>query len=315
MTDYLPPPPDQGAGGWSPVGPYATSSMPRPPMRSLKGLSVALTVLFAIVALVDVGAAVARNNRAGLLDDLVSDSFGFGVSEQEILDADDAVALFSGLHILLAIGIFVVIIIWQFRHAKNAEALGVRGGLGPGWAIGGWFIPVANFVLPAVQMFQSSKGSDVAARQAARPPKGAGIVVVWGIAFAIAAMLLFSSGALVNSDDQGNVVIESFEDIEDAASSDRTASAGYVVYIVASVLGMAMVRSLSRKQTEAYAATAAGTPPAAPPQPGAWDAQPPSQPQQGTWAPPPPAPPPPAPGAPPPPPPPPPGPGAPPPPT
>ena len=42
----------------------------------------------------------------------------------------------------------VVFIIWQFRHAKNAQVLGARGGLGPGWAIGGWFIPLANYVLP-----------------------------------------------------------------------------------------------------------------------------------------------------------------------
>ena len=305
MSDYLPPPPNQGAG-WSPVGPYATSSMPRPPMRSLKGLSVALTVLFALVALVDIGAAVSRNNRAGLLDDIVDNPFS--VAEQEILDADDAVAAFAGLHILLAIALFVVVIIWQFRHAKNAEVLGVRGGLGPGWAIGGWFIPVANLVLPAVQLFQSSKGSDLAARNEGRRPKGSGLVIAWAIFFAIGGVMLFSSGALVDSDDEGNVIIESIEDIEDAASSDRTAAAGYVVFIVAGVLGLAMVRSLTKKQTDAYAAMAATTPSGSPPPPSAWGTQPPPA-QPGTWG----APPPPAPPAPPqaPPPPPPPGPAAP----
>jgi hypothetical protein len=279
-------------------------------MRSLKGLSTALTVLFAVVALVDVGAALARNNRAGLLDDIVDDPFS--VTEQKIFDADDAVAAFAGLHIVVALALFVVVIIWQYRHAKNAEALGVRGGLGAGWAIGGWFIPVANMVLPALQLFQSSKGSDLAARNEGRRPKGAGLVIAWGIAFAIGGMILFSSGALVDSDDEGNVVIESVEDIEDAASSDRTAGAGYVVFIVAAALGIVMVRSLTRKQTDAYAAIAASTPAAAPPQPGSWGAPPPPA-QPGTWGAP--QPPPPPPSPPPPPPPPPPAPGAPPPPT
>ena len=222
MSDQLPPPPP-GAGGWAPVGPYATSLMPMPPMRSLKGLTTALTVLFGILALVDVGTAMARFNRAGLLDDIVD---GGAVSldmGNKLIDADESVQTLSGLHIVMALVVLVVMIIWQFRHAKNAETLGARGGLGPGWAIGGWFIPVANLVLPMLQMFQSSKPSDVAARVQGRRGKGAPIVIVWGIAFALGALFLASSGALVQADDEGNLIIETVQDVKDAASSDRSA--------------------------------------------------------------------------------------------
>ena len=236
-------------------------------MRSLKGLSVALTILFALVALVDVGAAVARNNRAGLLDDIAASTFGLGVTEQEITDADTAVQGFGGVHLLLAIAIVVVLMIWQFRHAKNAELLGTTGGLGAGWAIGGWFIPIGNLVLPAVQMFQSSKASDVSARRHGGQPKGAGVVIAWAIAFALGGVLLASSGALVSSDDEGNIIIDDVQDIEDAASSDRTAGAGYAVLVVAAGLGAAMVRTLTNRQTNAYAATGAAAPAAASPPP------------------------------------------------
>jgi hypothetical protein len=265
MSDQLPPPPP-GAGGWAPVGPYATSLMPMPAMRSLKGLSTALTALFALLALVDAGAAQSRLHRAGLIDDVADGgpvTFDMG---SKLLDADENVQLFSGLHFVVAIALLVVMIIWQFRHAKNAETLGARGGLGPGWAIGGWFIPLANLVLPMLQLFQSSKASDVAARVQGRAAKGAGIVIAWGIAFALGALFLGSSGALVQADGEGNLVIETVQDMRDAASSDRSAGVGYLILVVAAVLGLLMVRSLSARQTAAYAAVASRTP--APPVPG-----------------------------------------------
>ena len=267
MSEFLPPPPANQP--WADAGPYGQTAMPPPAMRSLKGLAMALTVLFAVVALVDIVAAVARNNRAGLLDDLLDNPLS--VEIQDILDADDFVAGTTALHALGAVALVVVLIVWQWRHAKNAEVLGVRGGLGsPGWAIGGWFIPVANFALPGMQMFRSSKGSDIEARRVGRPPKGAGIIIAWAIVFAIAVLMLASSNAFNNTDDEGNLIVESTQDVEDAASRDRTAAAGYLVMVAAAVLGIVMVRSLTKRQTAAYAQLATPAPAAAaPPPPGA----------------------------------------------
>ena len=264
MSEYLPPPPPSGQP-WAQAGPYGYTSAPMPPMRSLRGVATAATILFVLAALVDASAAAMRMNRAGLLSDIVTDPAS--VQAQDLLDADDRVALTSVLHVLVFLAGAVVLITWQWRHAKNAETLGVRGGLGPGWAIGGWFVPLANFVLPGLQLFQSSKGSDVGARAAGRSPKGAGVVIPWAIAFGIGALLLAGSGALVESDPEGNLVIESFEDIEDAESSDRTAAYGYMVLVVAALLAIAMVRGLTDKQTAAYAQVAAAPPPPGPPPP------------------------------------------------
>ncbi|MEO6318229.1 MAG: DUF4328 domain-containing protein [Acidimicrobiales bacterium] len=292
MSSYLPQPPATGSGGWSPVGPYATSSMPRPPMRSLKGLSLALLVLLIILALTEVGAAAARSNRAGLLDDLSGSPFGGAVSFSEMSDADDAVAAFSGIHVLLLLAAGIVFIIWQFRHAKNAEVVGARGGLGPGWAIGGWFIPLANLVLPTVQIFQSSKASDVASRQEGRSPKGSALVIVWGVLFGLGLIVLAAGGALAPADDDGDFELDSFEDVDDLASSDRTASAGHVILIPAAIVGIVMTRTLSKKQALAFDATTStgqpGLPSAYPPPPGT-----PAPPPWGQSSPRPPAPPPP----------------------
>ncbi len=82
----------------------------------------------------------------------------------ELLDADDAVqTAIVAPRCCCSSSWRSSFIVWQFRHAKNARALGERGGLGPGWAIGGWFVPLANFVLPGVQIHQSSRMSDSAA--------------------------------------------------------------------------------------------------------------------------------------------------------
>ena len=280
MSSYLPQPPAPGSGGWNPVGPYATSSMPRPPMRSLKGLSVALLVLLILMALTEVGAAASRANRASLLDD-VADS-PLAVSFSEMSDADDAIAAFSGIHVLLLLAAGIVFIIWQFRHAKNAEVLGARGGLGPGWAIGGWFIPIANLVLPTLQIFQSSKASDVASRQEGRPPKGSPLVIVWGVVFSLGLLVLGAGGALAPADDDGDFELDSFEDVDDLASSDRTASAGHGIFVPAAILGIVMTRTLSKKQAAAFeSTTSTGTPgqsSAYPPPPGAPSPPPPPPP-------------------------------------
>ena len=247
------------------MGPYATSSMPMPPMRSLRGLSVALLVLFVLIALVDVVGAGALFNRASILDDFANGQFP---SFSEVDDADSTVAAALGLHLVLVVALAAVFITWQWRHAKNAEVLGARGGLGPGWAIGGWFIPLANFVLPATQLFQSSKASDLQARQQGRRSKGAGIIIAWAIVLGISAILFVVGGGLAPSDDQGNLQIESVSDIETAASGDRTAGVALVAYVAAAVVAAVMVRILTRRQTNAYAAVAATAglpaPPAAP---------------------------------------------------
>ncbi len=264
MSYLPPPPPGAGAGGWNPVGPYATSSMPMPAMRPLKGLATALLVLLILSALAQAAGAVARSNRADLIDEIVATPFAVG--EQEGIDADNAVAAASIAHWLLLIAIAVVFMNWQFRHAKNAEVLGARGGLGPGWAIGGWFIPLANFVLPALQISQSSKASDLTARQQRTKPKGGALVVLWAIVFGLGIIVLLGSGGLLPSDEEGNIVVDSISDLEEVADSDRSASSGHVILVPAALLGIAMVRSLTKKQTTAYAAVAGSTgpPPAVP---------------------------------------------------
>ncbi len=116
----------------------------------------------------------------------------------DVQDADDAVGAGVGFFGLVALAIAVVFIIWQFRHAKNAERLAGPLPLGPGWAIGGWFIPLGNYVLPQLQLYRSAAASDPDA-----PPRAgkAPSIVSSGGCSSVAGSVLFSIGRLMHPND------------------------------------------------------------------------------------------------------------------
>ncbi len=55
----------------------------------------------------------------------------------------------GGLYTLLIITTIVVFLVWENRAHKNLRALGVANAeYSSGWAIGSWFVPFANLVVP-----------------------------------------------------------------------------------------------------------------------------------------------------------------------
>jgi hypothetical protein len=59
-----------------------------------------------------------------------------------------ALSLVSNLGLVAVLVGLVLFMIWSFRAAKAARAVGIHGQWAPGWFIGAWFIPIANLVLP-----------------------------------------------------------------------------------------------------------------------------------------------------------------------
>jgi hypothetical protein len=263
-------------------------------VKPLKGLVTAVVVLLAVTGLASLWATVALFHRASV----VSDFTGFGsVTVQDVSDADSQV---SGAVGLLQFGILataVLWMIWQYRFAKNAQALRGNYGLAPGWAIGGWFVPIGNLVLPQLQLLQAAKASDpdLPVGQAAASGRAPASVAAWWVAYDLAAVL-FGIGAIMrpNKDD--------FDfDLDRFVRADRVSAFSCLIYLVAAVIAILMVRALSDRQMRAAAS-------AAPYQQGyqqpyqqgyqqpyqqpyppqqQWQQPPPQQPPQ-TWAPPPP---------------------------
>lgn len=234
-----PPPPGPFGGPPHPAGapwPGAPGALDRRP-PALAGLAVALTILLAITALAAAGMAYAFFDRAGLVSNDTIDFSDLAAIES----ADDLVAVLTTLYLLLTVATAVVFIIWQYRHAVGATRLGARLALGPGWAIGGWFIPLANLVLPALQMGGSARASDPR-----RPGRVPPIIPAWAVAYALGAILTGVAGALRPNDSFSD------GDLDDFATSDRIAAVGSLVLALAGVLAIVLVRQLTAAQQRAF---------------------------------------------------------------
>lgn len=214
---------------------------PGQPVR-LRPLSVALSVLLPIVALACLLAAVLLLFRAYLVSRVLD---GRSLDRDVAGATDSLVIVFGVLQVLLMLVIGVVFIVWQHRHARNAQLLGSQSALGPEWAVGGWFIPVANFVLPGMQIFTASRFSDLSAAAApGRRGRGAPIVFGWAAALGVGWLLaVVGVKPVTTADFTGGA--------RQLAAADQIGAVGELVLVVAAVLAMIMVRTLSRRQEQA----------------------------------------------------------------
>lgn len=265
------------SGQWAPHS-YDTSRA----YRSAKGLATAVVVMLIIMAVVSLLGVGAHGHRASVIDGWRDGSISLA-SEDDADDADVLVGLAAGLFVLGTLATGVVFIIWQHRHTKNAEALrGHAEGLGPGWAIGGWFIPLANFVLPGMQMFGASRVSDprLPPYPGHKRGDGSGIVVWWAVIFGLAGVLDRVGDAMypVEADAVGD--LDGF--LADAVTADQTMAAGTGLFMVAAIVAAVMVRQLTTRQDARAAALAAAADPRPTGPPGAWAR--PASPQPGAGA-------------------------------
>ena len=134
-------------------------------------------------------------------------------------------------------------IVWQHRHAKNARVLGQTEGLGPGWAIGGWFIPLGNFVLPQLQLKQAAEASDPSGARKAPP-----VLVAWWVLWVVGGV----AGSVTRNN--GTDEISSIDDIESFRTADQVGGASMLIVIAAAVAAVIMVRTLSARQHQSLAA-------------------------------------------------------------
>jgi hypothetical protein len=203
--------------------------------RPLGGLSTALTVLLFLCGVAATATSFALFNRASLLDDLPAHSL------TELQDADDVVVGVGVSLIVLFVVTGIVWVIWQHRHAKNARLLGQREGLGPGWAIGGWFVPIGNFFLPQMQLAQAAKVSDSDSSTGGRVPP---VLVVWWVLFGVL-------GLAGRAFENGGEELTELSDVDQFRSEDQTAAVLMLLVVAAAVTATLMVRSLTAKQRRA----------------------------------------------------------------
>lgn len=225
-----PPAPPLGPSWRPPIAPY-----------SISGLATAVTVLLVGCAVSSLGVGLLSLRRAGVVGDVLA---GNPQTAAAIEAADFAVGAVVLADAALTLATAVVFISWSWRLMKNAQLLAPRGyssaGIdrpsapAAGWAIGSWFIPLANLVLPAYFLSRVDRISG---------PEGSGaqpLIVCWAVLFAIAnvlARLLWRSTAT---------------DLPGIEISDRREIWPALLFVAAAVVAILMVRSITRRQALAF---------------------------------------------------------------
>lgn len=229
-----PPPPPPSPVPAIPPG-YAVAV---PVWRSLRGLKTALTWLFALVAIGAVVSVASYANRLSVINDIEHRTFGSDIVDRAN-SSDDFVSAANIAIAVLMLAIFVCFIIWIWRAAKNNEALGrPQPRLGSGWAIGGWFIPLANLVIPVLVAQDLWRGSD------ASVPRGD---IRWKIA-PRSALVGWWWGLFLVSFLRGSSSSNNLNTFSELRTSDTLSLIGRVFVIGAAVLAILVVRRISERQ-------------------------------------------------------------------
>ncbi|WP_405899488.1 DUF4328 domain-containing protein [Streptomyces sp. NBC_00727] len=208
-------------------------------LRSPVGLAKAVCVLLGAVAFTDVlGAAAGIHTRMLLVDGLDD---GFLAVDEEAWDRADMLYRAAGsLQTLTFLACAVVFIVWFRRVRLNAEVFDPQAhSRRPGWAIGGWFVPVGNFWLPyrvASGVWTASAPTDTPGGRSAAPR---GLLNAWWAALVGTEILSRAAGRVYDKAETGQKIIDGLDMI---AFCDA-------LEIAAAVLAILFVRRLTEMQT------------------------------------------------------------------
>jgi hypothetical protein len=121
---------------------------------------------------------------------------------QQWASADDLFALMTFLSAPTRLALAVLVIVWSWKAHRAAAGLGA----GPrrwasGWAIGGWFIPFANIVIPKLVLSETERiattpraGRRLAADWHGRKVSALG--TAWWVLFVVSGLLITWAGTL-----------------------------------------------------------------------------------------------------------------------
>lgn len=151
---------------------------PETPYLSPKRMATLLTVMIGVGLLLDAVAVWSDLRELSLLQRIVA---GVAVSEAEGLANDTRQRSIALLQMALLFITAPFFIAWFRRAYLNLARLGSDLHFGPGWAIGGWFVPLLNLIRPKQIADEIWRGSDPDAMPSldAAKPRVAAIVHIW----------------------------------------------------------------------------------------------------------------------------------------
>lgn len=124
------------------------------------GLTRALRGFFYAAAAIALGASFAVFNESRRHAAAVSGDPG---SLTRLADAEEVSAGLVGLFGLCSLVLAVLTVMWWYQAYQAVDRTGLTGrSWSAGWAMGGWFIPLANFVIPKLVLDEIDRASGAA---------------------------------------------------------------------------------------------------------------------------------------------------------
>jgi hypothetical protein len=99
----------------------------------------------------------------------------------------------------IALAVIVVYCLWIHRANCNARALGAEGmRFTPGWSVGWFFIPLANYVMPFLAVRETCRASDPATEgQSWQDSRSPTVVGWWWLIWCLSTIALYAELALI----------------------------------------------------------------------------------------------------------------------
>lgn len=212
-------------------------------LRSPVGPGKAVCVLLGAVAAADlVSIAAGINARQVFAEGSADDFLRY---DEAAMDRAEMLYRFSGSpQVLTFLATAVVFLVWFRRVRLNAEVFDAHAQpMRPGWAIGAWFVPFANFFLP----YRVASGIWTASTPAGRPFASRALLNAWWAG-------LIGSRLFVVWTERRYTAAEEVDEVLDAFGLVIAAD---VLDIAAAVLAILFVRRLTAMQGERVAQRAA----------------------------------------------------------
>jgi hypothetical protein len=207
-----------------------------------RALAQWVVILLAVYMLVGVVAVISDIAEIRLLDRMVGGGF-FTWREAEA--SDNRQATIGLIQTALFVTTAIVFLVWIYRARRNLPVLGARGlRYSPGWAVGWFFIPLANLVLPflvATEIWKASDSSDMDGHSWRNAPSSP-LIASWWALWVISALAGWAFRVLINDP----------EEITAISAATWAVFVGDLVAIPASLLLILVVREINARQEEKH---------------------------------------------------------------
>ncbi len=175
-------------------------------------------------------------NEARRFDAVAAGDSGLG----RLADAEEVSEGVIGVFSLCALMVAVLTVIWWYQAYQAVERTGVPGRKwSSGWAVGGWFIPFANLIIPKLVLNEIDRISGATADGGdGWSSRRVAAVVNWWWGCFVTGSLLLAAGSSISADQ-----VERGLPDPDLYSTGLSATAvGFAFSMAAALLGAAALR-------------------------------------------------------------------------